>query len=127
MERMCFSGATLVEKDRVSAFYLGIAAGQMLAQSSDPLLLNWTKPDGNAVVRHRAGDSCIWKEVDVYCSLMLNFLMRARDLWYWRDVCPLVDLAVSGIAADDNACPYFWPIGDKHIFMFFSHENGGQY
>jgi beta-fructofuranosidase len=28
---------------------------------------------------------------------------------------------------DDGACPYFWPIGDKHILVFFSHMSGGQY
>ena len=28
---------------------------------------------------------------------------------------------------DDGACPYFWPIGDKHILLFFSHSSGGQY
>ena len=28
---------------------------------------------------------------------------------------------------DDGACPNFEPIGDKHILLFFSHTNGGQY
>ena len=28
---------------------------------------------------------------------------------------------------DDGACPYFWPIGDRHILVFFSHMSGGQY
>ena len=23
--------------------------------------------------------------------------------------------------------PYFWPIGDRHILVFFSHMSGGQY
>ena len=27
---------------------------------------------------------------------------------------------------DDGACPYFWPIGDRYILMFFSHMSGGQ-
>ncbi|MCX6867474.1 MAG: GH32 C-terminal domain-containing protein [Verrucomicrobia bacterium] len=28
---------------------------------------------------------------------------------------------------DDGSCPNFQPIGDKHILLFFSHSNGGQY
>ena len=27
---------------------------------------------------------------------------------------------------DDGACPYFWPIGNRHILFFFSHMSGGQ-
>ena len=126
-ERMCFSGGTLVEEDRVSAFYPGIGAGQMLAQASDPLLLNWTKPFGNGVVYRRACDSCIWKDGNTYFALLGNFLLRSDNLKDWRDVGPLLDLADTGIPGDDNSCPYFWPLGDKHIYLFFSHANGGQY
>ena len=28
---------------------------------------------------------------------------------------------------DDGACPYFWPIGDKHILLHYSHTSGGKY
>jgi beta-fructofuranosidase len=30
------------------------------------------------------------------------------------------------MVGDDGACPYFWPIGDRHILLFFSHTSGGQ-
>ena len=36
-ERCCFSGATLVEEDRVIAMYHGTVVGNMVAVSSDPL------------------------------------------------------------------------------------------
>lgn len=124
-ERMCFSGATIVEKDRVSALYLGISAGQMLATSSDPLLLNWSKPNGG-VVRGGGGDSCVWKEGDKYYALLGSFLIQSADLMSWRDVGPFIERPAH-MVPDDNACPYFWPLGDKHIFLFFSHHNGGQY
>ena len=42
-ERCCYSGATLVEDDRVIAMYHGTTVGNMVAVSSDPLLLNWQK------------------------------------------------------------------------------------
>ncbi|MHC4074728.1 MAG: glycosyl hydrolase family 32 domain protein, partial [Planctomycetota bacterium] len=31
------------------------------------------------------------------------------------------------LVGDDGACPYFWPIGDKHILLHFSHMSGGKY
>ena len=31
------------------------------------------------------------------------------------------------LVGDDGACPYFWPIGDRHMLLFFSHMSGGQY
>ena len=73
-EECCFSGATLVEQDRVIAMYHGTKAGNMVAVSSDPLLLNWEKvagkpvipilnPDGSAPP-YRVFDPCIWKEGD---------------------------------------------------------------
>ena len=58
VEKMCFSGSTVVEEDRVVAFYPGIAAGQMVAISKDPLLLNWEKL-GDRPVNSPTGDSCI--------------------------------------------------------------------
>ena len=38
-----YSGATLVENNRVIAMYYGTAKGNMIAVSDDPLLLNWDK------------------------------------------------------------------------------------
>ena len=49
-EECCFSGATLVEDDRVIAMYHGTKAGNMVAISSDPLLLNWSKVGDAAVI-----------------------------------------------------------------------------
>src|SRR3990172_8492542 len=43
IEEKCFSGSTLVEDDRVIAMYHGTRAGNMIAVSADPLLLNWEK------------------------------------------------------------------------------------
>ena len=49
-EKCCFSGAALVEEDRVIAMYYGTEAGEMVAISSDPLLLNWEKITGQPVI-----------------------------------------------------------------------------
>ncbi len=107
-EDRCFSGSTLVEDDRVIAMYFGTQVGNMVATSSDPLLLNWTKvanravvpiaaPDGSALP-YRVHDPCIWKKDDVYYSLSgssrpggpadkeirANFLFRSTDLEHWE-------------------------------------------
>ncbi|MBW8036648.1 MAG: glycoside hydrolase family 32 protein, partial [Planctomycetes bacterium] len=70
-EKYCFSGNTLVEADRVIAMYHGPKAGTMVAVSSDPLLLNWKKVTGQAVIPfpkpgepptpYKIWDPCIFK------------------------------------------------------------------
>jgi len=150
-EEKCFSGATLVEKDRVIAMYHGTKAGNMVAISSDPLLLNWEKPIGNPVIPmkapdggplpYRVFDPCIWSKDGVYYSLSggtlptgpggkrirANFLLRSEDLIKWEYLHPFLEDDLFSLVGDDGACPYFWPIGDRHILLHFSHMSGGQY
>jgi len=78
-EDKCYSGATLVEEDRVIAMYQRTSVGNMVAVSSDPLLLNWEKVTGKAVIPiasadgsplpYRVFDPCIWKKGGIYYSL----------------------------------------------------------
>ncbi len=149
-EEKCYSGATLVEEDRVIAIYHGIQAGNMVAISSDPLLLNWEKVTGKAVIPirnpdgstppYRVFDPCIWKKGNFYYSLSAgtlpgpggklkraNFLLRSADLAKWEYLHPFVEDDLFTLVGDDGACPYFWPIGDRHMLLFFSHVSGGQY
>ncbi len=150
-EERCFSGATLVEEDRVIAIYHGTQAGNMVAVSSDPLLLNWEKvankavipirgPDGSELP-YRVFDPCIWRKDGTYYSLSAgtkpegpagkpvraNFLLSSDDLEHWEYLHPFVEDDAFTLVGDDGACPYFWPIGDRHILLFFSHMSGGQY
>ena len=150
-ERCCFSGAALVEEDRVIAMYHGTEVGNMVAISGDPLLLNWEKVANKAVVPikmpegidwpPRVFDPCIWKKGDAYYSLSggtlpngpagkpirANWLYRSEDLEHWEYLHPFIEDDHFTLVGDDGACPYFWPIGDRHIFLFFSHVSGGQY
>lgn len=149
-EECCFSGATLVEADRVIAMYHGTKVGNMVATSADPLLLNWEKVTGKAVVPMRQPDGspqpfgvfdpCIWKQGDWYYSLSGatipgpgatrvrgEFLLRSRDLATWEYLHPFVENDAFGLVGDDGACPYFWPLGDRHILLHFSHMSGGKY
>jgi beta-fructofuranosidase len=150
-EDCCYSGATFVEDDRVIAMYHGTQVGNMVAISSDPLLLNWEKLTGKAVIPSRNPDGssppysvfdpCIWKKDDLYYSLSAGtlphdpsgkktraeFLFRSRDLKTWEYLHPFVEGDAFGLVGDDGACPYFWPIGDRHILLHFSHMSGGHY
>ena len=83
-EEACFSGATLVETDRVIAIYHGFKHGNMVALAHDPLLLNWEKltgqavipianPDGTALPYH-VFDPCIWQKGGVYYALSAGAL-----------------------------------------------------
>ena len=78
-ERACFSGSVYIEEDQAIAMYHGTEVGTMVAVSSDPLLLNWEKVTGKAVIPEwRAGpaplpnrifDPCIFKEGEYYYAL----------------------------------------------------------
>ncbi len=150
-ESDCYSGTALVEDDRVIAMYHGVGLGNMVATAHDPLLLNWQKvADGPVIPFHTDHgldrpygifDPCIWKEGDFYYALSAgirdfqdngrhlaeNFLFRSRNLLEWKYMHPFVDGDRFTIPGDDGACPYFLPIGNKYILLFFSHMSGGQY
>jgi len=150
-EDKCFSGSALVDGDRVIAMYHGTAVGTMVAVSSDPLLLNWKKVTGKAVipfpkrgeprVPYNIFDPCIWKTDGVYYALTAGtlpkgpggkriraeFLHRSKDLAHWEYLHPFLENDRYGLVGDDGACPYFWPIGNKHILLHFSHMSGGKY
>ena len=146
-----YSGSTWVEKDRVIAMYHGTRVGNMVAVSSDPLLLNWNKLTGRPVIPiksvdgsqlpYRVFDPCIWKRDGVYYALSgwtrsrepdgqpvrADFLFRSNDLVNWEYMHPFVEGDRFTMIGDDGACPYFWPIGNRYILLFFSHISGGQY
>lgn len=150
-EKMVYSGATLVEEDRVIAMYNGVGIGTMVAVSNDPLLLNWKKiaipaitnisEDGKRLPFH-VGDANIWKVDSVYYAvtgggrkatgpggirMRENYLFSSNNLIDWV---PRHEFMVNErflLPGDDAACPYFWPIGDQYIFFLYSHMTGGQY
>ena len=149
-EYQCYSGSALVEDGRVIAMYHGTRVGNMVATSSDPLLLNWEKMAGKAVIPmtensadlpYYVYDPNIWKKDGMYYSMsggisydgpgakqvVSNYLFRSKDLENWSYLHPFIEGDRFTEMGDDGACPYFWPIGDRHILPFYSHMTGGQY
>jgi len=168
-ERMSFSGSALVEDDRVIAIYHGVGVGNMVAIAHDPLLLNWEKLTGKAVIPEPCEmwhtitgqevtpgllgnpapvgamnfmyDPCIWKKAGFYYALSggilphepsgkrmrTQFLFRSKDLKAWEYLHSFIEGDLFGEIGDDGGCPYFWPIGDRHILLHYSHRTGGKY
>ncbi len=151
-ERACFSGTVYIEEDRAIAMYHGTEVGSMVATSSDPLLLNWEKVTGQAVIPesvagppplpNRIFDPSIWKVGDYYYALTAGqsadgpggksvraeYLHRSTDLANWEYLHQFLEGDRYGMVGDDGACPYFWPIGDdKHILIHYSHTSGGKW
>lgn len=147
-EEKCFSGQTLVEKDRVIAAYPGNNYGLIIAVSSDPLLLNWKKLEMKPVnattgqpTKRPMGDACIWKEGEFYYvisggkkgkgtkRMRTEQLHRSKNLvdWEINFVDNFREYDRYAMVGDDGSCPNFWPIGDRHMLLSFSHVTGGNY
>jgi beta-fructofuranosidase len=88
-ERAVFSGSALAESERVIAMYHGTAVGNMVAISNDPLLLNWEKVTGKAVIPSRSNtgfplpysvfDPSIWKKDSIYYALSAGRTPTGRE------------------------------------------------
>jgi beta-fructofuranosidase len=86
-------------------------------------------------------DPCIWKKEGFYYSLSGGtlphepsglrrrafFLFRSPDLARWEYLHPFTEGDIFGLPGDDGGCPYFWPIGDRHMALHFSHMSGAHY
>ncbi len=151
-EKAVFSGSVMIEKDRALAMYYGTSQGIMIAESKDPLLLNWKKlndskpvipvksKDGSPL-SYKVYDPFLWKKGDWYYALSgstktdsvykkitgAQFLFKSKDLLNWEYVHDFLRGDRFTSLGDDGACPYFLPIGNRHILLFFSHRSGGQY
>lgn len=142
-ERCCYSGSALVEDDRVLAMYHGTEAGNFIAESRDPLLLNWKKLTGDAVMKpkerapYRIFDPHLRKEADGYYALsgvykdtpygkkMCEQQFFSQDLVNWVYIGELMEENPFLTVGDDGACPYFIHMRDDQYCLFhFSHETG---
>ena len=152
IEKDCFSGQTLVEKNRVIAIYHGTQSGNSISISSDKMLENWEGLSNNPVIPivpidnnglpYRVFDPCIWKENDGYYSISgvykngersvdcigVNHLFHSKNLQNWKHIGELFESSFFTEPGEDIAVPNFLPISnDEYIVLFFSHKRGAQY
>ncbi len=149
-EKGCWSGTALVEEDRVVACYHAHQGGNAIATACDELLTDWVKLPSNPIVPFdpvMTYDPCIWKEGETYYSASgritgaqygdgrdqefggkdIAYLYRSSDLDHWGYAGALYEGGVFTDPGEDCACPDFFPIGDRHMLLFLSHNQGAQY
>ena len=149
-EKGCWSGTSLVEEDRVIANYHAHQGGNCIATCSDEMLVNWTKHPSNPVIPFDPAmtyDPCIFKHSGAYYSVSgritgakhgdgrdqefggkdIAYLYKSFDLSHWEYIGPLYEGGIFTEPGEDCACPDFFPIGDKHMLLFLSHNTGTQY
>ncbi len=149
-EKGCWSGTALVENDRVIANYHAHMGGNCIATASDEMLTNWVKHPANPVIPfdpQKTYDPCIWKEDDTYYSISgritkaahgdgldqefggqdIAYLYKSPDLEHWSFTGAFYEGGLFTNPGEDCACPDFFPIGDKYMLLFLSHNQGAQY
>ena len=139
----CWSGGAFVADGTPTLIYYGHPNGNCLATSNDDMVV-WEKHPANPVIPHppeaeaewKPFDPCMWKEGEIYYSLAggrldaigdTAFLFKSTDMLNWEDLHPLYENTLNEPAESDCAVPDFFPLGDKHMLLFGSHERGGQY
>lgn len=148
----CFSGATVVNGDVPTIIYSSItripAAGirtlraQSIATSSDGMR-TWTKHPGNPVLAevpdhsgsmHAWHDPHVWKEHDTWfmalgCGFQniagMILLYRSPDLLQWEYMHPLLVSTDAEKQGDRWLVPDFFPMGDKHVLLYFASTPDG--
>ncbi len=151
----CYSGQTLVDGDKVVAFYHGRKSGNCIAVARDKWLMHWEKNPANPVIPmsdrgkpppYRVFDPCIWKLGGTYYALSgggrlpaegmpwirtdAMFLFKSDDLTNWEYLHPFYQGGYFTEPNEDGAVPNFLPLDEKTnrwLLMFFSHKRGSQY
>ena len=138
----CYSGGAVVNNGVPTLIYFGNPDGNCIATSADDLL-TWQKPPENPVIPRSAPgeewhafDPCAWREGDIWYSLAggrldgigdTAFLFQSPDMINWEYLHPFYVSELDKEPESDCAVPDFFPIGDKHMLLFASHERGVQY
>lgn len=93
---------------------------------------------------YRVWDPFLWKEAARYYSLSGIFIgkngaensHKRKAVWHlfsspnlkdWDYAGNFVENDIFTEPGDDGSCSYFWPLGNKHLLIFFCHRNGSQH
>ena len=138
----CWSGGAVNNNGVPTLIYYGHPEGNCIATSDDDLI-TWEKHPANPVIPYppegaswRPFDPCAWQEGDTWYSLSggklegagdTAFLCQSKDLIHWEYMHPFYISELDKVPESDCAVPDFFPLGDKHMLLFASHERGVQY
>ena len=145
-EDQIYSGGAFVNKEGIPTLIYhstkgGKGIGNCIATAADDQLIRWNKLPENPVVRvpqegdpnrgvYWVWDPTAWLEGDTYYAVFGGWpkptLFKSRDLKTWEYRGRLIeDMAL--IQGGDVSCPDFFPLGDRHVLVFISHNLGLQY
>jgi beta-fructofuranosidase len=136
-----FSGAAFTTtQGQPVIIYHGVHEGNCLAFAADDELNQWQKYNGNPIVpipkegdpehgQYESWDPHAWREGEHYYAIFggkTPVLFKSNDLAAWRYQGPFITDRrwINGM---DASCPDFFPLGDRHLFLFISHDLGAQY
>ena len=138
----CWSGGALNNNGVPTLIYYGHPEGNCIAVSNDELI-TWEKHPANPVIPYppegdswRPFDPCAWQEGNTWYSLSggklhgigdTAFLCKSKDLVHWEYMHPFYISELDKAPESDCAVPDFFPLGDRCMLLFASHERGVQY
>jgi beta-fructofuranosidase len=135
-EEHMFSGDAFVTRDGTPALvYHSVGHGNCIATAADEDLIEWQKSPANPVMPNPAWDPAAWREDDVYYSLSGSnpehepdelTLYRSENLEEWERRHQFVFSPEEWDVGADYSCPDFFPLGDRHVLLFISHDRGAQ-
>ena len=140
--RGCWSGGAVNNNGVPTLIYYGHPEGNCIATSDDDLIA-WEKHPANPVIPYppegdgwRPFDPCAWQEGETWYALSggklegvgdTAFLCQSKDLVHWEYMHPFYISQLDKASESDCAVPDFFPIGDRYMLLFASHERGVQY
>ena len=138
----CWSGGAVNNNGVPTLIYYGHPEGNCIATSDDDLI-TWEKHPANPVIPYppegdgwRPFDPCAWQEGDTWYSLSggklegvgdTAFLCQSKDLVHWEYMRPFYISELDKAPESDCAVPNFFPLGDRYMLLFASHQRGVQY
>ena len=112
-ERAVYSGSTLVEEDRVIAMYHGTMVGNMVAVSSDPLLLNWEKVSGAVIP---IGSSQVVSEISEIKDFMAKSEISDKDKKFLNDLIEANEGIIMRLKKSETGFPLPYNVFDPCIW-----------
>lgn len=131
-----FSGNAFLDKSgKPIIIYHMVGHGNSIAVSKDNNMTAWEKPSKYIPLKttpssgpFKSWDPHGWLENSSYYSIFGGAqpaLFKSSDLEHWVYQGPFIDKKWrDGL---DMSCPKFFPLGDRHVFMFISHNTGSQF
>lgn len=137
-----FSGNVFLDKSgKPIMIYHMVDKGNSIALSQDRGMITWEKPQKYSPLKtivppnptpgwgqFESWDPHGWVQNGTYYSIFGGrqpALFKSNDLEYWTYQGPFIGSQWRD--GRDMSCPKFFPLGDRYVFMFISHNTGSQF